>query len=336
MPRDVWFKSYSSEVLREWLAVLSGEEIGPLHALFCMAAQNEPLRGTVWRAIDTPYSDLALSETLRVSVDRWTVLKAKYIEHGFIELDANGVIVINNWHRYQPDWDARARSKQARYSTDKKEKENKIVQNVGNLVAEFVRYWNTKATLRPIERVTTARYKQFAARFSEELFRKNYLRLIDKAAECGIAKPGTFKGRDGRLRPWAGLTITYLLKNDDIYTRLLEGEFDNVPKTDVSEVERIRQEYGHYGPRIVEDKLREHYARLEGNPVAHGGSAVSDADRAPGRVPVRVSQGGAPGRGGQAVHGEDRIDDTHGSWALYALGGTVLLPRNVEGADHRA
>ena len=97
------------------------------------------------------------------------------------------------------------------------------LKNKTTVSTAFVLSWNTQDRLPKIKSVTNKRKEAFDVRTGEEQFAENWQQIIKKAAASDF-----LCGKNNR--GWK-IDIDWLLKNDTNYVKVLEGKYDNKPKS---------------------------------------------------------------------------------------------------------
>ncbi|MDD5459711.1 MAG: hypothetical protein PHF37_10005 [Phycisphaerae bacterium] len=137
-----------------------------------------------------------------------------FIDQGFIE---NGVKLASTWRQHDaPEAETEAET-EAEAETDKST--NKAAELNGQFAKQLLDYWNTKARLPKVERLTGKRRDAIKTRAKESFFVDHWKEAIDRLDASDFC---TGKNESG----WKA-TLEFLLKNDNNITKIIEGNYDN-------------------------------------------------------------------------------------------------------------
>ena len=88
-----------------------------------------------------------------------------------------------------------------------------------SVVQEFFAYWNSKENLQKVRSLTPKRAMQLKKRLSEGHFESNWQAVIDKISDSSFCTGENSNG-------WK-VSFDWIIKNQDNYTKVLEGNYDN-------------------------------------------------------------------------------------------------------------
>jgi len=118
--------------------------------------------------------------------------------------------------------------------TPPKVKQSKVKlkkSKVNNYVQEIFTYWNSQLVLPSARLLTPKRKTQLKTRLGEKAFESNWREIIDKIASSKFCT-----GQNGNS--WKA-TFDWLIKNQDNYTKVLEGNYDERKTVSADEQEFI-------------------------------------------------------------------------------------------------
>ena len=108
---------------------------------------------------------------------------------------------------------------------DTKEKKETIQKKESKTSPEsFIAYWSSKTNLPRVRRMTDERKKKLGVRLEEKDFANHWQETIDKISQSAFCTGNNDRG-------WKA-SIDWLLVNSTNYVKVLEGKYNNKPKSE--------------------------------------------------------------------------------------------------------
>ena len=254
--RRNWIKLYVDQCLRGSMMI----ELDPAERYvwfgFLLLAGDCAHEGLICATENSGYTDIQISDLLKVDVDLVKRAKRKFIKYEKVQQDENGIIQILKWHLYQSEY-LRQKSYRVKLQGEvtNSSPSPSISSSYKNLKEEIITQWNEFAQrwqLRPIQDIEpgSTREAHLRARMKKKGF--SLETLLQK-----IEKQPFLLGQNDKA--WT-ITFDWILCPSN-YTKIIEEQYP--ARTPRNEVTRDRQVGANKRPVSIEEKQAQEKAKEE-------------------------------------------------------------------------